>query len=264
MHEPSPAPKNSMLFESEEAETKRKREFFLQQKLNEAQEELEKLPRYSIVVSNEKRKRNTRFEAPVFSNITPKGKYDEFVVFDTETTGLSPSRDRIIEIAAIRFISGVPTEIFETLVNPEIPIPADASEINHITDDMVTEAPTISQILPAFETFVGKSPIVAHNLEFDLKFIYYSGSSVMDIPRKYFDTLKLSQKMLKRPKSKYDKEFGIWETDYDSDYDVYDHKLETLAEYYGITFPCKHRAVADAIVTGKLFLNLISDKQSSI
>ena len=247
-----------------EKERKRKREEYLQQKLKEAQEELENLPRHLINISDEPRKRNTGYEEPTFSNITPKGKYSEFVVFDTETTGLAPSRGRIIELAAIRFVDGVPTEIFETFINPEKPIPAEASAINHITDDMVASAPTISQILPAFEAFVGKSPLVAHNLAFDLKFIYYSGSNIMDTPRKYFDTLKISQKMLKRPKSKYDKEFEMWETDYDSEYDVDDHKLETLADYYNITFPCKHRAAADAIVTGKLFLNLISDKQSSI
>ena len=245
-------------------EQKQRREEYLQQKSKEAQDELEALPRYSIAISTETRKRNTGYEEPIFSNITPKGKYGEFVVFDTETTGLAPSRDRIIELAAIRFVSGVPTEIFETFITPEKPISPEASAINHVTDEMVAEAPTISQVLPSLESFVGKSPLVAHNLAFDLKFIYYSGSNIIDTPRKYFDTLKISQKMLKRPKSQYDKELEMWETGYDSDYDIHDYKLETLADYYNITFPCKHRAAADAIVTGKLFLGLINDKQSSI
>ena len=56
----------------------------------------------------------------------------------------------------------------------------------------------------------------------------------------------------------------MWSADYDGEYDVYDHKLETLATYYGIAFPCKHRAAADALVTGKLFLKLIEEKQSEI
>ena len=246
---------------AEDQEIKKRREEFLQQQLKEAQDELASLPRYPITISEDRRKRKTGYVEPVFSNITAKGKYNEFVVFDTETPGLAPSRDRIIELAAIRFVGGVPTEIFESFINPEKPIPQEASTVNHITDDMVAEAPTISQILPAFEAFVGGSPLIAHNLSFDLKFIYYSGSTLMDSPRKYFDTLTIARKMLKKPKSKYDEEFEMWETDYDSDFDVYDHKLETLAQYYGITFPGKHRAAADAMVTGKLFLNLISDKQ---
>lgn len=245
-----------------EEERKRKREEYLRKKLKEAQDELESLPRCPITISTEKRKRKTGYEEPTFSNITTKGKYNEFVVFDTETTGLVPSKDRIIELAAIRFVDGVPTEIFETFINPERPIPPEVTAINHITDDMVAEAPTISQILPSFESFVGKSPLVAHNLTFDLKFMYYSGSDLMERPRKYFDTFKIAQKILKKPKFKYDEEFGTWEKDYDSDYDVRNHKLETLANYYNITYPDRHRASADAIVTGKLFLKLIDDKQT--
>lgn len=246
----------------EEKERKRRREEFLQRKQKEALEELESLPRYPITISTEKRNRKTGYEEPTFSNITAKGTYKEFVVFDTETTGLAPSKERIIEIAAIRFVDGVPTEIFESFVNPERPIPPEASVINHITDEMVTEAPTISQILPSFEAFVGKSPLVAHNLNFDLKFMYYSGSTLMDHPRKYFDTCKLAQKILKNPKYKYDEEFETWDRDYDSGYDVSNYKLETLAEYYHITNPNRHSAAADAIVTGKLFLKLINDKQT--
>ena len=102
---------------------------------------------------------------------------------------------------------------------------------------------------------------MAHNLEFDLKFLYYSGSTIIESKRKYFDTLTQAKKMLKKPKMKYDKEFGIWEEDYDKDYDVLDYKLETLCEYYDITIPMKHRATADAIATGKLFLKLIEEKQ---
>lgn len=246
----------------EEKERERRREEYLQKKLKEAQDELESLPRYPIIISADKRNRKTGYEEPTFSNITPKGKYHEFVVFDTETTGLTPSRDRIIELAAIRFVDGAPTEMFETFINPEKPISHEATAVNHITDEMVAGAPTISQILPSFESFVGSSPLVAHNLAFDLKFLYYSGSNVMESRRKYFDTLTIAQKLLKKPKSKYDKEFEVWTKDYDSDYDVYNHKLETLAEYYNITYPAKHRAAADAIVTGELFLKLINDKQT--
>lgn len=235
-----------------EIERKRAREEYLRNKVLAAQNELESLPRYTIELSNEARKRRTGYEEVSFSNITPKGKYPEFVVFDTETTGLSGAKDRIVELAAIRFVDGVPTEIFETFINPEREISPEASAINHITNDMVADAPTISEVLPSFEAFVGKSPLVAHNLEFDIKFLFYSGSTITDIPRKYYDTLAQSRKMLKKIK------------DYDSDWDVIDYKLGSIAEYFDITFPCQHRASGDAMVTGKVFLKLIEKKQEAI
>lgn len=234
----------------EEIERKKRREEYLRNKVLTAQNELEALPRYTIELSKEPRKRRTGYEEVPFSNITPKGKYPEFVVFDTETTGLSGSRDRIVELSAIRFVDGVPTEIFETFINPEREISPEASAVNHITNDMVADAPTISEVLPSFEAFVGKSPLVAHNLEFDIKFLFYSGSIITDTPRKYYDTLEQSKKILKKIK------------DYDSDWDVINYKLGTIAEYFGITFPCQHRASGDAMVTGKVFLKLIEKKQS--
>lgn len=250
------------LQKKKDEEIKRRREEHLRNLQLEAKEELDSIPLFTIELSAEKRKRNTGYEVIPFSNITPKGKYAEFVVFDTETTGLTPSKDRVIELAAVRFVDGKPVERFETLINPEREIPAEASAVNKITNEMVADAPTMSQILPAFESFVGSSNLVAHNLEFDLKFMFYSGCSVMETKRKYFDTLEQASKLLKKPKKKYDKEFGDYEIDYEKDFDVYDYKLETLCEYYGIVIADKHRAVADALATGKLFCSLIEEKQN--
>lgn len=246
----------------EEIERKKKREEYLRNKVLTAQNELDALPRYTIELSNEPRKRRTGYEEVPYSNITPKGKYPEFVVFDTETTGLSASKDRIVELSAIRFVDGIPTEVFETFINPEREISPETSAINHITNDMVADAPTISEVLPSFEAFVGKSPLVAHNLEFDIKFLFYSGSIITDTPRKYYDTLAQSQKMLKKIKRKYNREYDMWEEDYDGDWDVEDYKLSTVAEYFDITFPCQHRASGDAIVAGKVFVKLIEKKQN--
>ena len=125
----------------EEIERKKRREEYLRNKVITAQNELESLPRYTIELSVEKRNRRTGYEEVHFSNITPKGKYNEFVVFDTETTGVSASKDRIVELAAIRFVDGVPTEVFETFINPQREISPEASAINHITNEMVADAP---------------------------------------------------------------------------------------------------------------------------
>lgn len=223
---------------------------------------LESIPRCEVALSDEKRKRQRGYEHPKTSNITPKGVYDRFVVFDTETTGLAPSRDRILELAAIRFIDGEPVELFSSLVNPEREIPPEISALNIITDDMVADAPTISQVLPAFETFIGDDLLVAHNLEFDLKFAFHSGSTLLDTKRKYIDTLEQARKLLKKPRTKYYAEDDYWDYDYESDYDVDDHKLDTLCSYYGIIRPYEHRAAADALATGDLFLELVEEKQS--
>ena len=98
-------------------------------------------------------------------------------------------------------------------------------------------------------------------IEFDIKFLFYSGSVITDTPRKYYDTLAQSQKMLSKMKYKRNREYDMWEQDYDKDWDVIDYKLGTIAEYFDITFPCQHRASGDAIVTGKVFLKLIEKKQ---
>ena len=174
----------------------------------------------------------------LFKNITPKGNYKNFVAVDVETTGLSPGRDKIVEISAVRFENGVPTEIFETLINPEKPIPPDAQRINGITDDMVKDAPTIDRIIPAFDAFVGASDIVGHNLEFDLKFIYRSGSRILERQRRYFCTLTQAQKLLEKGE------------------DVENHKLATLCDYYGIILDGAHRSTSDAIAAGMLLEEL--------
>ena len=220
------------------------------------------IPERNIELSSEKRNRQKNYEPVKTSNITPKGVYDQFVAFDTETTGLAPSRDRIVELCAVRFMDGKPVERFGTLVNPERPIPPEATAVNNITDSMVAGAPTISQVLPAFEEFIGNDILIAHNLEFDLKFLYYSGSNLFETKRKYIDTLEQAQKILKKPKRKYDPEFELWDVDYDSDYDVEDHQLDTLCDFYGIVRTGSHRAGLDALATGDLFLNLVYEKQA--
>lgn len=223
---------------------------------------LESIPNCNILLSDVRRKRQRGYDPVKTSNITPKGIYDRFVVFDTETTGLAPSRDRIIELAAVRFIDGEPVELFSSLVNPEREIPPEISELNIITDDMVADAPTISQILPAFEEFIGDDILIAHNIEFDLKFLFHSGSVLFDTKRKYIDTLEQAQKLLKKPRRTYYEDEGYWDYDYESDYDVDDHKLDTLCSYYNIIRPYEHRAAADALATGDLFLELVEEKQS--
>lgn len=235
---------------------KRAHQDYIKQCTKAAKEELEALPKAEIVLSDIKLKCRPLCELDdiKFSNITANGRYNNFVVFDTETTGLSAAKDKILEIGAIRFENGIPVATFETLVNPGKSIPEEAYSINHVTDDMVANAPAIWQVLPAFDDFVGDSAIVAHNLKFDLKFIHHAGSKLIDTKRKYYCTYEQSKRLLKGPTYQNGEMT-------DKDYDVYDHKLGTLCEYYHIFQPDQHRAVADAFVTGKLFLKLVGEKQ---
>lgn len=233
---------------------------------------LESIPLVDIYFSADRLKRRRGYEPVPTSRIYASRSYGDFVVFDTETTGYTPSRDRIIELGAVRFSGGQPVERFSTLVDPERPIPLEATEVNNITDEMVACAPKLYQILPAFEAFVGNSAMVAHNLHFDLKCLYYSGSSILDTDRQYFDTLEIARQVLKRHRRIYnpypagelteeDYYYGNYGEDYEYN-DVENHKLGTLCEYYDIVHPGPHRADADALVTGDLFLRLAEDKVS--
>ena len=94
-----------------------------------------------------------------------------FTAFDFETTGLDPNNDKIIEIAAIRFRHGEIVDRFVSLVNPEIDIPNLITEITGISNAMVFNSPKEAEIVDSFLDFLGDSPLVAHNIHFDEKFL---------------------------------------------------------------------------------------------
>ncbi len=120
-----------------------------------------------------------------------------FVVFDLETTGLSPRDEKITEIAAARVVNGEVTESFEQLVNPGRPIPAKITELTGITDAMVASAPTIDEALPKFLEFIGGDILVAHNASFDASFLT-AACNACGLPCDYcyLDTLELSRALL--------------------------------------------------------------------
>ena len=185
----------------------------------------------------------------------------DFVVFDTETTGLYPWSDKIIEVGAVRFRDGIPAERFDMMVNPGIHIPQTITDITHITDDMVADAPAIGDALPAFEEFVGDDTLVGHNIDFDLRFIKASGSRLPDNDRIYIDTAELSRQLVKGPDKVYDEAAGRWVNNYDSQYEVKGHNLGLMLEFYGIEHGALHRADEDALATGRLLMALTGDKE---
>ena len=148
-----------------------------------------------------------------------------FVAFDLETTGLSYSADAIIEIGAVRVADGEIVDRFHYLVNPDRHIPSDASAVNHITDDMVSSAPFLYEILPDFLSFVGSNVLIAHNARFDSGFLVQACLRYrLKYPTQYFDSRKLSY---------------FWPG-------LPDQKLSTFLSAAGITNTDGHRALADA------------------
>ncbi len=213
---------------------------------------LSEIPAHPITISKEKRNRQQGFPEDEYKNsgITKKGAFENFTAVDVETTGLAPYRDRIIQVSAIRFRDGEPVEKFSTFVNPKRHIPEEATEVNGITDEMVQDSPTFPEIVSDLEEFIGKDNIVGHNTIFDIKFLYYSGAKILEQKRKYFDTYQLSKRVVKGP-SRYS----------EYDYDVEDHKLPTLLEYFDIPADQAHRSDSDALATGYLFDKLVEELQ---
>lgn len=226
---------------------------------------LDTLPRVQIRADGIKLER-TPDDLPEikFSNITTRtklSKLKDYVAIDTETTGLSAKKNKIIEVCAIRFADWEPVEIFETLVNPERKLSANAMRVNHITSDMIKDAPKLWQIMPELTTFIGGLPIVGHNLSFDLDFLYMAG---MEFGKKqrFYDTLSLSRKTVRTVKQVWDKELMDYcpPDNYDPFTQVLDHKLATMCRFYLICDHCDHRAAGDALAAGYLFECLAKER----
>ena len=163
-----------------------------------------------------------------------------YTVFDTETTGLQPSQgDEILQIGATRIVAGKlrREDCFEQLVDPRRDIPEASIPIHGITPEMVAGAPTIDTVLPAFHAFAQDTVLVAHNAAFDMRFLELKQAStgvVFDQP--VLDTLLLSALVHPQQES---------------------HRLEAIAERFGVPILGRHTAVGDAMVTAEIFLKLI-------
>lgn len=160
---------------------------------------------------------------------------EDYVVFDLETTGVSPYNDEVIEISAVKARKGKVVEEFSELVNPKRTIPFAASRVNNITDDMVSDAPFFDEVLRHFLEFVGEDVLVGHNIQsFDMKFIYRDCERYFHqlITNDYVDTLILAKRC-----------FPEWRH----------RKLGDLADYYGISTQGAHRALADCRMNQRVF-----------
>ena len=170
-----------------------------------------------------------------------KGEKDEnldgtFVCFDIETTGLSPNKEKITEIGAVKIKNGVVIDTFETFVNPEKPIPQKIVELTGINDGMVKDAPKDEEAVKAFLDFVDGAVLVAHNAPFDTSFIQnvcermgvtYNLTSI--------DTVVICRSILKGIKN---------------------CKLDTVAKFLRLGEFNHHRATDDAEILSRIFISL--------
>lgn len=161
--------------------------------------------------------------------------------FDIETTGMSPSKDRIIEIAAVRVEKdGTMTE-FSSLVNPKVVIPKEIQKLTGISETDLLEAPEFREIAGKFIATVNNSTLAAHNALFDLAFLQESLKRA-SLPRwegKTIDTLKLFRIALPSLAS---------------------HSLSNLKDFFKVQsdYTKNHRALNDAITLKDIFLSFIN------
>ncbi|WP_406721016.1 exonuclease domain-containing protein [Thioclava litoralis] len=164
-----------------------------------------------------------------------------YVVFDTETTGLDPQRDAIVQIAGQRIVNGRVSETFDMLVNPARPIPTSATAIHGISDEMVAQAPSVADALSAFHHFAKDAVLVAHNAPFDIGLLQAAEQThrlgyQFDHP--VLDTVLLSAIL-----------FGQSQT----------HTLDALCDRLGIIIApeLRHSAMGDADATASAFLRML-------
>ena len=172
------------------------------------------------------------------NNLTKTFKGTDYVVFDLETCGLDNyHKYKIIEIAAVKVRNNNIVDKFEKLVNPQIPIPKEASNVNGITDDMVKNALILDDIIGNFYKFIGKDVLVGHNINgYDINILSQCFTKLLGttLNNDFVDTCQLSQKLI--PKE-----------------EIPNYKLPTLCDYFNISIKPNHRALQDVKANFELY-----------
>jgi len=167
-----------------------------------------------------------------------------FVVIDLETTGGAPHLGAgITEIGAVKILRGEVIAEFQTFIDPQHPIPGYITDLTGITNEMVFQSPTISQIFPSLLEFLGSpdtTVVVAQNAPFDLSFLKFAANEHSFVWPKFpvLDTAIIARKVLSRE-------------------EVPNCKLGTLATFFGTQTLPNHRALDDARATVDVFHGLL-------
>lgn len=164
----------------------------------------------------------------------------DFTALDLETTGLSPECDSIIELAAVRYRDGKPTDRYSQLINSGFSLDEFITKLTGITNDMVRDKPKIKEVLPSFISFLGSDIIVGHNVHFDINFLYdnceYTGLPAFS--NDFIDTMRLAKRMYKS-----------WES----------YSLDSLICNLNLEERTSHRALNDAELTANAYMLMCAD-----
>jgi DNA polymerase III epsilon subunit family exonuclease len=164
----------------------------------------------------------------------------DFTVVDVETTGLSTDRgDRVCEIGMVRIRGGAVMETFGTLVDPTVPVSAGAFAVNGISPAMLAGAPLFPDVLPRVAAVLEDAVLVAYNAPFDLSFLNneFLLAGRPALRNRVVDALALARQLLPgRPR----------------------YPQASVAALLGISYPLKHRALEDAMVTAKILMHFLS------
>ena len=173
--------------------------------------------------------------------ISDLGMLEKFIAFDTETTGLDPEKDGIVELGAVVFEHGVPTETFQSYVNAGIRISEEVSALNHITNEMLQAAPTEEIIYPELMRFLGtaakgETMICGHVAAFDLSFLCKTlGRLGITANFRFVDTRQLATQIP----------------------ELTHHSLAAVAEYFNVPHEHAHQAKEDALTSGQIFCKML-------
>lgn len=165
---------------------------------------------------------------------------DKCIVFDFETTGLSPGSARAIEVAAVLIEKGQVRDRFQSLMNPGHRVPSFIESYTGISNEMLKDAPENKKAIRDLLLFIGNTPLVAHNASFDKRFLEYEAKAAgkpLDV--QIACSLLVSRRIYEKAPN---------------------HKLETLIEWNALSTSGKfHRALADAEMTASLWMKMKTD-----
>lgn len=164
--------------------------------------------------------------------------HEIFVCIDCETTGLDASVDRVVEVAVMSFTLTDILESFESLIDPEMPIPDTSTKFHHITDDMVQGKPKLKEHLQTLLKIIGNHPIIGHSIKFDVELLALACDKE-GIPHRLrsnplIDTLRLARLYGESPIN----------------------SLEQLRKHFNVPEEGAHRAMSDVIVNREVFRHL--------
>lgn len=166
---------------------------------------------------------------------------DSLVIFDFETTGLSPNMgDRAIEIGAVRLVNGEVSEHFQALMNPGKRISAFIEDYTGITNDMLVDADSCEHVMDRFADFIADDNLIAHNASFDMRFL---DAEFERIGRNYSADFSCSLLLSRR----------IFQ-------EAHSHKLGELVRFANIKSSGDfHRALYDSEMTAKVWMAMLED-----